>query len=95
MSDARTSPAPQARHAAPAVLELRGVSKVYGERRDRGARPAPGRPFGRSRLADSALDAWATMVDEPEPVTHTVQEITGAPACTFRQWATDHVGDFR
>src|SRR5499433_4043135 len=30
MSDAITSPAPQARYAAPAVLELRGVSKVYG-----------------------------------------------------------------
>ncbi len=30
MSDARTSPAPQARYAVPAVLDLRGVSKVYG-----------------------------------------------------------------
>jgi hypothetical protein len=30
MSDARTPPAPQARHSVPAVLELRGVSKVYG-----------------------------------------------------------------
>jgi len=30
MSDAITSPAPQARYAAPAALELRGVSKVYG-----------------------------------------------------------------
>jgi ABC-type bacteriocin/lantibiotic exporter with double-glycine peptidase domain len=30
MSEARTSPAPQARYAVPAVLELRGVSKVYG-----------------------------------------------------------------
>src|SRR5215472_4398003 len=30
MSDTRTSPAPQARYAVPAVLELRGVSKVYG-----------------------------------------------------------------
>jgi hypothetical protein len=32
MSDARTSPAPQARHAVPAVLDLRGVSKVHGSR---------------------------------------------------------------
>jgi putative ABC transport system ATP-binding protein len=30
MSDARTSPPPPARYAVPAVLELRGVSKVYG-----------------------------------------------------------------
>ncbi len=29
MSDARTSPAPQARYAVPAVLDLHGVSKVY------------------------------------------------------------------
>jgi hypothetical protein len=30
MSDARTSPAPQARYAVLAVRELRGVPKVYG-----------------------------------------------------------------
>jgi putative ABC transport system ATP-binding protein len=30
MNDARTSPAPQERHAVPVVLELRGVSKAYG-----------------------------------------------------------------
>jgi len=30
MSDARTPPAPQGRNLVPAVLELRGVSKVYG-----------------------------------------------------------------
>jgi uncharacterized protein YbjT (DUF2867 family) len=47
------------------------------------------------RLADGALDAWATMVDEPEPVTPTVQELTGAPARTFREWAIDHADDFR
>jgi hypothetical protein len=35
------------------------------------------------------------MAAQPEPVTRTVQEITGAPARTFRQWARDHAGDFR
>jgi hypothetical protein len=30
MSDARTSPAPQAGYAVPAVLDLRRVSKVHG-----------------------------------------------------------------
>ena len=32
MSDARTSPAPQARYAVPAVLDLPDVSKVYRSR---------------------------------------------------------------
>jgi len=35
------------------------------------------------------------MVDEPEPVIPTVQQLTGAPAHTFRQWTTDHADDFR
>jgi hypothetical protein len=35
------------------------------------------------------------MVAQPEPVTRTVEEITGVPARTFRQWAADHVSDFR
>ncbi|WP_158888263.1 NAD(P)H-binding protein [Amycolatopsis anabasis] len=30
-----------------------------------------------------------------EPVTSVVEEITGSPARTFRQWALDHAGDFR
>jgi uncharacterized protein YbjT (DUF2867 family) len=47
------------------------------------------------RLADGAIDAWATMVDEPEPVTSTVQEITAAPARTFREWTIGHADDFR
>jgi uncharacterized protein YbjT (DUF2867 family) len=47
------------------------------------------------RLADGALDAWANMVGEPEPVTHTAQEITGVQARTFREWAIDHADEFR
>jgi len=46
-------------------------------------------------LADAALRYWAKLVSDPEPVTLTVQEITGAPARTFRAWATDRVDDFR
>ncbi len=45
--------------------------------------------------ADAALDYWASLVSEPELVTSTVEEITGAPAHTFREWAADHAGDFR
>jgi uncharacterized protein YbjT (DUF2867 family) len=46
-------------------------------------------------LADGVLAAWGAMADEPEPVTTTVEKVTGAPARTFRQWAHDHAGDFR
>ena len=46
-------------------------------------------------LADAALAYWARLMSEPEPVTRTVQEISGSPALTFREWATDHADDFR
>jgi uncharacterized protein YbjT (DUF2867 family) len=45
--------------------------------------------------ADGALRAWAEMVTHPESVTSTVADITGAPAHTFREWATDHADAFR
>ena len=45
-------------------------------------------------VVDGILDAHAQFAAEPEPVTSTVEAITGAPARTFREWATDHVGDF-
>ncbi len=46
-------------------------------------------------VVDGILDAHARMVARPERVTSTVEEITGSPARTFREWATDHAGDFR
>jgi uncharacterized protein YbjT (DUF2867 family) len=46
-------------------------------------------------FVDGALDVWAEMVTEPELVTSTVEEVTGAPARTFREWAIDHADDFR
>jgi len=46
-------------------------------------------------FADGALNYWASLVDVPEPVTRTVEEITGVPARTFEQWARDHTDDFR
>jgi uncharacterized protein YbjT (DUF2867 family) len=48
-----------------------------------------------AEAADGALGAWAEMVTHPEPVTSTVPDITGAPAHTFREWATDHAAAFR
>jgi uncharacterized protein YbjT (DUF2867 family) len=46
-------------------------------------------------FADGALDYWTKLVTEPEPVTSTVEEVTGAPAREFHEWAIDHAGDFR
>jgi uncharacterized protein YbjT (DUF2867 family) len=51
--------------------------------------------WGDSGFVDSALATWARLVTQPEPVTRTVEEITGIPARTFRQWAADHASDFR
>jgi uncharacterized protein YbjT (DUF2867 family) len=48
-----------------------------------------------SELVDGILEAHAGFVTEPEPVTHTVADVTGRPARTFRQWAADHADDFR
>jgi len=47
------------------------------------------------RMADGALDTWAKMVTEPERVSPAVEEITGVPARSFREWATNHADDFR
>ena len=41
------------------------------------------------------LQAWAAAVGQPAHVTSTVAEITGTPAKTFLQWATDHAREFR
>ncbi|WP_248964043.1 NAD(P)H-binding protein [Sphaerisporangium perillae] len=46
-------------------------------------------------MTDDILAAHAAMVAAPERVTTTVEEVTGAPATTFRQWAADHAADFR
>lgn len=51
--------------------------------------------WGDPSFADGALDAWARFVTQPEPVTATVEAVTGAPARTFRAWAIDHADDFR
>jgi hypothetical protein len=35
------------------------------------------------------------MVDNPEEVTSTVEDVTGRPARSYAQWAIDHADDFR
>ena len=41
------------------------------------------------------LDAWAAAIGQSAFVTSTVEDITGRPARTFFDWATDHVAEFR
>lgn len=51
--------------------------------------------WGDAALVDSALATWARLATEPEPVTQTVEQVTGVPARSFRQWAGAHISDFR
>ncbi|WP_327638015.1 NAD(P)H-binding protein [Kribbella sp. NBC_00482] len=46
-------------------------------------------------LAESSVAYWASLVDNPEPVTTTVTELTGRPALTFAEWADEHADEFR
>jgi uncharacterized protein YbjT (DUF2867 family)/ketosteroid isomerase-like protein len=46
-------------------------------------------------LAESSVGYWASLVDNPEPVTTTVSELTGRPALTFAEWADEHASEFR
>jgi len=44
---------------------------------------------------DMLLDAWSAAAGHPAFMTSTVAEITGTPAHTFFDWATDHADEFR
>jgi uncharacterized protein YbjT (DUF2867 family) len=46
-------------------------------------------------FVDSALRYWATLVSSPEPVTSTVDAITGRPPRSFHDWVLDHAAAFR
>ena len=50
---------------------------------------------GDTSFADHALAYWETLVDHPEPVIDTYEQLTGRPSRTFTQWAHDHADDFR
>jgi uncharacterized protein YbjT (DUF2867 family) len=53
-------------------------------------------PLARMPVAvvNMLLNAWAAGLGQPAFVTSTVAEITGAPARSFRNWATDHAAEF-
>jgi uncharacterized protein YbjT (DUF2867 family) len=49
-------------------------------------------PIWPAAALDMLLDAWAAAADHTAFVTSAVAEITGAPAHTFFDWATDRDG---
>ncbi len=46
--------------------------------------------FMPSFVASYLLQAWSAALGQPAFVSSTVGELTGTPARTFREWATDH-----
>jgi uncharacterized protein YbjT (DUF2867 family) len=69
-------------------IQIEGLSGADARQAmlDQGADPA---------LADSSVTYWASLVDNPEPVTTTVTQLTGRSALTFAEWAQDHAHEFR
>ncbi|MGH3241872.1 MAG: SDR family oxidoreductase [Spirillospora sp.] len=53
------------------------------------------RPYMREGLVDVLLGLRADSVDRPHVPSPEVERITGRPARTFAEWATDHADDFR
>ncbi|MDQ7806662.1 NAD(P)H-binding protein [Amycolatopsis sp. A133] len=43
-----------------------------------------------AEFAASAVDHWASLVDDPEPVSLDVAQVTGHPARPFAEWAREH-----
>jgi len=68
-------------------LRLQEMSRAEAERD-----ALPGIP----RAAISMLlNAWAAALGQPAYVTSCVEQLTGRPARSFRQWVSDHAASFR
>lgn len=76
------------------IGEVLGRSLRWEELEPSAAREVLGGVFGDDAFAELALASWARFVDRPEPVTRTVQEVTGSPARTFADWVGEHAGAF-
>jgi hypothetical protein len=46
-------------------------------------------------MAESSVAYWASLVDNPEPVTTTVANLLDRPALTYREWAEEHADEFK
>lgn len=45
-------------------------------------------------LPEMMVDGWEGFLTDPEPITDTVEHLTGRPARSFATWAADHRSDF-
>ena len=77
------------------IGEALGKSVRWEEQSLEKARPGLLAAFGDEAIVDASLAVWAGFVQNPEPVTSTVEDLTGTPARTFEQWAHDHIHNFR
>ena len=77
------------------IAEAVGRAVRYEELSPEDAREQLLGAWGNASFVDGALAYWASLESQPEQVTRTVEEITGRPARSFRQWANDHAPDFR
>jgi uncharacterized protein YbjT (DUF2867 family) len=77
------------------IAETVGRTVHYEELSPQDAREQLLASWGSPSFVDGALAYWASLESQPEQVTRTVEEITGRPARSFRQWANDHAADFR
>ncbi|GAA3396676.1 NAD(P)H-binding protein [Cryptosporangium minutisporangium] len=48
-----------------------------------------------AEVADWMLGLWTRAAEQPDPVSDTVEQVTGRPARTLREWADDHREAFR
>ncbi|MFE0027383.1 NAD(P)H-binding protein [Amycolatopsis sp. NPDC059021] len=90
--------------SGPEALSFRELATILGDVLDRPVKvvelstdEARERMLGHG-LPDGAVDAilrsWANALDEPSPVTKTVEEVTGTAPRTFATWVWDHRADF-
>ncbi|MDT7801339.1 MAG: hypothetical protein QOI78_4772 [Actinomycetota bacterium] len=66
-----------------------GTSAVWEEQPIAEAKTELIRQMG-AEFAAGALDYWASLIGEPEPVSLDVAHVTGHPARAFEDWAREH-----
>ncbi len=76
------------------IGEVTGLPARWHEASPEDGPRAAGRGHRRCAFADHAMAYWSALTRQPELVTPTVEEITGSPARTFRDWAHEHARDF-
>ena len=87
-----TGPAPLSQAAQVGTIgEVLGRTLRFEEMSPEQAMSELGMP---PAVATMLLRAWGAALGQPAYVTHTVEQITGTPARTFRAWAVEHTAAF-